>query len=155
MPNKLIRNAKKWSTSLKLFSCKRQEIGDNLTSIIFNISYSLPIVLTLPKFRRSLRSSLSRKESYSEEDSVSPLRCIVGEQITMVLREVHSDEGSEHQGGSRLPKQVMHLGYYWLTMQADSLSFTPRCQACQLHGNKSQAPAVELHNLATPWPFHT
>lgn len=47
----------------------------------------------------------------------------------------------------------MHLGYYWPTMEADSL-FARRCQAYQLHRNKIHVPTVELHSLATPWPFH-
>lgn len=59
----------------------------------------------------------------------APLRCIVGEEITTVLREIHSGECDEHQGYSRLAKQIMHLGYYWPTMEANSLSFARICQA--------------------------
>lgn len=57
--------------------------------------------------------------------------------------------------GLRLAKQIRHLGYHWLTMEADSLSFARRSQACQLHGNRIHAPAVELHSLAAPWLFYT
>lgn len=49
----------------------------------------------------------------------------------------------------------MHLGYYWPTVEADSLSLARRCQACQLHRNKILALIVELHSLTTPWPFYT
>lgn len=40
-------------------------------------------------------------------------------------------------------------------MEAGSLSFARRCQACQLRGNKIQAPAVQLHSTSIPWPSRT
>ena len=52
-------------------------------------------------------------------------------------------------------QHLLHLGYYWPTTEDDSISFVRRCQACQKHGNLIHAPAVDLHSLRTPWPFHT
>lgn len=92
--------------------------------------------------------------SFRKGFNQAPLQCIADEEITTVLPEVHSRECDEHQGGLRLAKQVMHLGYHWPTIESDSLSFTRRCKACQMHGNRIHAPTVELHSLATPWPFH-
>lgn len=43
------------------------------------------------------------------------------------------------------------LAYYG----ADALSFVRKCQACQLHGDRIHAPAVELDSSSTPWPFRT
>lgn len=60
-----------------------------------------------------------------------PHRFIVGKEITTVLQEVHSGECGEHQGGSRLAKQIMHLEYYWPTMEADIVSFARRCKVSQ------------------------
>lgn len=59
------------------------------------------------------------------------------------------------KGDSRLFKKILSFGYYWPTMEADSLSFVRKCQACQLLRNQTRAPTVVLHNLSTPWPFHT
>lgn len=47
---------------------------------------------------------------FKSEFNQAPLRCIVGEEITTILLEVHSSECGEHQGRSRLAKQIMHLG---------------------------------------------
>lgn len=84
-----------------------------------------------------------------------PLRCIAGDEVTTVLKEVHSGDCGEHQGGSKLFKKILQLGYYWPTMEADSLTFARKCQACQLVRNQIRAPAIELHSLSNPWPFHT
>lgn len=80
----------------------------------------------------------------------APLRCIGAEEINTIIREVHSGECGEYQGDSRLAKQVIDLGYYWLTMETNSLSLVRRCKACQIHRKRIHAPAVELHSLATP-----
>lgn len=61
--------------------------------------------------------------------------------MTRVLKEVHS--GDEHQDGSRLFKQLIHLGYYWATMEANAASFAQMCQACQLNSNKIYASIVD------------
>lgn len=85
----------------------------------------------------------------------APLRCISTNEVANVLKEVRSGDCSEREGGSRLFKKILHLGYYWPTVGADALSFAHKCQACQLHSNSIHAPVVGLHRLSTPWPFHT
>lgn len=81
-----------------------------------------------------------------------PLRCLNGDEIREVLQRTHE---TEHQGGAKLYQQLVHLGYYWPTMEADALSHARHCRACQVHGNLIHAPAVDLRALGTPWPFHT
>lgn len=56
--------------------------------------------------------------------------------MVKVLREVHFGCCGEHQGCSRLFKQIFHLGYYWRTIEADAMSFPRKCQACHLHINR-------------------
>lgn len=40
-------------------------------------------------------------------------------------------------------------------MKADSLSFTRRCEACQLHRNKIHAPTIEVAQFSNSMAFHT
>lgn len=82
-----------------------------------------------------------------------PLGCLAGNKVTGVHKEVHPGVGGEQQGGFRVYKQLIHLGYYWFTMEVDATSFVRRCQACQLKVTESTS-IVELHNLSTPWPFY-
>ncbi|XP_028086246.1 protein NYNRIN-like [Camellia sinensis] len=40
-------------------------------------------------------------------------------------------------------------------MEEDAKNFVRRCQSCQKFGNLIHAPALELHNMKTPYPFYT
>ncbi|XP_028115917.1 protein NYNRIN-like [Camellia sinensis] len=40
-------------------------------------------------------------------------------------------------------------------MEQEDKNFVRRCQYCQKFGNLIHAPAVELHNIKTPYLFHT
>ncbi|CAL5441146.1 unnamed protein product [Camellia sinensis] len=40
-------------------------------------------------------------------------------------------------------------------MESDASHHIKKCQTCQKHGNLIHAPAVDLHSIRTPWPFHT
>ena len=60
---------------------------------------------------------------------------------------------AEHQGGTRLFAHLLHLVYYWSTMEADCCEFVRRCHECQIHSNLIHAPSSHLHNLSSPWPF--
>lgn len=46
------------------------------------------------------------------------------------------------------------MGYFWQTMEKDSIDYIKTCKKCQIHGNLVHAPAQELNPLATPWPFY-
>lgn len=83
----------------------------------------------------------------------APFRCIVVDEVAKVLRDFHAGDCGEHQGNYRLFKQIGHLGYYWPTMEPDTMYFTRKYLACQLHNNRIHAPAVELYSLSTPWPY--
>ncbi|KAF7152592.1 hypothetical protein RHSIM_Rhsim01G0144000 [Rhododendron simsii] len=61
----------------------------------------------------------------------------------------------EHQGGAKLFQHLLHVGYYWPTMEEDAKNHVKRCKACQVHSNMIHAPAVDLRAIGTPWPFHT
>ncbi|KAF7842064.1 Integrase, catalytic core [Senna tora] len=92
-------------------------------------------------FRRSLKGQ--------------PMRCISQTSKHAVMEEVHQGACGEHQGARKLYEELIKIGYYWPTMEADALAFVRRCLPCQKLANSIHAPAVELHALSTPWPFHT
>lgn len=81
-----------------------------------------------------------------------PLKCLSMEEAEKVLQKMHE---SEHQGWRKLYEQMIHLGYYWPTMEKDAQCHVLRCQACQKFGNLVHAPSVELHTIHALYPFHT
>ncbi|KAF7839291.1 reverse transcriptase [Senna tora] len=92
-------------------------------------------------FRRSLKGQ--------------PMRCISQTSKQAVMEEVHQGACGEHQGTRKLYEELIRIGYYWPTMEADALAFVRCCLPCQKLANSIHAPSVELHALSTPWPFHT
>lgn len=52
-----------------------------------------------------------------------PIRCIVGDEVDGVLKEVHARDCGKDQRGLKLFKQIVHLDYYWPTLEADDMSF--------------------------------
>lgn len=46
-----------------------------------------------------------------------------------VVEEVHSWICGSHRSGPKLHFRIKRLGYYWLTMVKDCMSFSKRCQA--------------------------
>lgn len=81
-----------------------------------------------------------------------PLRCLSNEEAEEVLHKAHE---LEHQGGRKLYEHLIHLGYYWPKMESNAKRHVRRGRACQKFGNLIHAPAVELHAICAPYPFHT
>ncbi|KAF7822059.1 Gypsy retrotransposon integrase-like protein 1 [Senna tora] len=82
------------------------------------------------------------------------MRCVPEVDMEVLMKEVHQGVCGEHQGARKLYEELMRLGYYWPTMEADTLRFVRQCMPCQKLADSIHAPAVELHALSTPWPFH-
>ncbi|PHT50678.1 hypothetical protein CQW23_10425 [Capsicum baccatum] len=55
--------------------------------------------------------------------------------------------------GHVLSKKILRAGYYWLTMERDSIQFVRKCHQCQINGDLIRSPHVELHAMDAPWPF--
>ena len=67
--------------------------------------------------------------------------------------EVHSGVCGPHMNGHFLAKKILRAGYYWLTMEWDSIRFVRKCHECQIHGDLIYSPPSELHAMSAPWPF--
>ena len=47
------------------------------------------------------------------------------------------------------------MGYYWPTMKKDTTKFVKKCHSYQVQANLIHTYSQSLHNLVTPWSFHT
>lgn len=83
------------------------------------------------------------------------LKCVSPADVNPLLAEMHAGSSGEHEGGRKLYQKLLDLGYYWPTMEADAVNYARKCYPCQIYGNAIHAPAVQLHSIITPWPFHT
>nr|XP_023885972.1 uncharacterized protein LOC111998095 [Quercus suber] len=84
-----------------------------------------------------------------------PLKCLGPEEAEKMVKEVHSGECREYQGKKRLYRCLLQMGYYWLVMKKDTAEFVKKCHSCQVQANLIHTHLQNLHNMVTPWPFHT
>ncbi|XP_057854567.2 uncharacterized protein LOC131064446 [Cryptomeria japonica] len=55
------------------------------------------------------------------------LGCLTKAEIPVALQEAHSGSGGGHFGGKSLAHKLIHMGYYWHTMEQDSFAFVKKC----------------------------
>ncbi|OMO98613.1 reverse transcriptase [Corchorus capsularis] len=63
----------------------------------------------------------------------TPLKCVSPADVTPLLEETHGGTSGAHEGGLKLYKKLIDLGYYWPTMEADATSHVRKCHLCQGH----------------------
>ena len=81
------------------------------------------------------------------------LRCVDKEEMEKLIKEVHQGVCGPHMNGRMLAKNIVQLGFYWVTMEADCIKHVKKCHHCQIHSNLNHLPPKELYNMISPWPF--
>ncbi|KAL0373700.1 UNVERIFIED_CONTAM: hypothetical protein Sradi_3285700 [Sesamum radiatum] len=56
-------------------------------------------------------------------------------------------------GGRSLATKILRNGYFWPTIQRDSMQMVRKCVNCQIHGNLHHTPAVGIEFTCPTWPF--
>ncbi|KAL5554621.1 hypothetical protein UlMin_042022 [Ulmus minor] len=104
-------------------------ISDKPTWMDPIMAYLRDGILPQDKFEaRQLRFRLARyyldKDKLRKRSFSSPsLTCLKEDQAKYVLQEVHEGVCGNHSSGRALAHKVLLQGYYWPTIQADSLAF--------------------------------
>ncbi|KAL0410739.1 UNVERIFIED_CONTAM: hypothetical protein Slati_3663600 [Sesamum latifolium] len=81
------------------------------------------------------------------------LRCLNPKEAWEVMKEIHEGSCGNHAGGQSLATKILRSGYFWPTMQQDSMQIVRKCVRCQVHGNLHHAPAVGIEFTCPAWPF--
>ena len=90
---------------------------------------------------------------YRRSYSMPLLRCVSAQEANFILREVHEGFCGDHAGGHSLSKKILRQGYFWPTMNKDSLNYVKKCDKCQRFANIPRAAPNELTLMTSPWPF--
>ncbi|KAL5548489.1 hypothetical protein UlMin_003720 [Ulmus minor] len=80
---------------------------------------------------RSTRYYLDKDKLRKRSFSSTSLTCLNEDQAKYMLQEVHEGVCGNHSSGQALAHKVLRQGYYWPTIQADSLAFVQKCDKCQ------------------------
>ena len=81
------------------------------------------------------------------------LRCLALDKSNYVLREVYEGACGNHSEARALVHKVVHVGYYWPTIQADTKAYVKVCDQCQRFSNIPRQPSEYLTSIMAPWPF--
>ena len=81
------------------------------------------------------------------------LICVDSSETSKIVKEIHERICGTHANGHRMARQIMKVGYYWLTLESDCIKHVRKCHKCQIYADKIHVPPTELHVMAPPWPF--
>ena len=112
----------------------------------------------LPEDKKEVKSLMFRAANYTiindmlyKRGFTFPyLRCLVPEEGTRVLEELHEGECSNHIKLQSLSIKALELGYYWPTMKADATALVQRCEGCQKHARIEHALSSKLQSITSP-----
>jgi len=81
------------------------------------------------------------------------LKCLSATEAEYVLKEIHEGVCGSHSGGRMLAHKAVRAGYYWPTMNQESMEIVRRCDKCQRFAKLQTNPPTELSSFSSPWPF--
>ncbi|XP_012453302.2 uncharacterized protein LOC105775327 [Gossypium raimondii] len=96
---------------------------------------------------------LNRDILYKRGKDQMLLRSVDAVEARRILEDVHEGICGTYANGFIMTRQIMKLGYYWLTMERDCISYTRKCHKCQIYGDKIHAAPLPLHVMTSSWPF--
>ena len=60
------------------------------------------------------------------------LRYVDASEAKRILEEIHEGVCGTHANGHMMVRHVLHVGYYWLTMELDYIKYARKCHKCQI-----------------------
>ncbi|XP_070004025.1 uncharacterized protein [Nicotiana sylvestris] len=58
------------------------------------------------------------------------LRCVDAVEATILLEEIHAETCGPHMNKFTLAKKILRAGYFWMTMESDSIRYVQKCHKC-------------------------
>ena len=103
--------------------------------------------------KRAARFTILNDTLYKRDIFMPYLKCVDEEEAKYILEEIHEGVCDNHAGPRSLVSKVIKTGYFWPTMQVDTMELIKRCDKCQRFGNVQRLPTESLTTIASPWPF--
>jgi hypothetical protein len=102
---------------------------------------------------QSARYTLLGEILYRRGYTLPLLKCLSVTEAEYVLKEIHEGVCGSHSGGRVLAHKAVQAGYYWPTMNQESMEMVRRCDKCQRFAKLQANPPAELSSVSSPWPF--
>ncbi|KAK3037284.1 hypothetical protein RJ639_029696 [Escallonia herrerae] len=102
---------------------------------------------------KAARYALVDEVLYKKSFSLPYLRCLRPSESLYALQEVHEGICGQHLGGRTLAQKILRQGYYWPTIQKETIEFTRRCDKCQRFAPVTHTPVAPLTSVVSSLPF--
>ena len=100
--------------------------------------------------KRAARFTILNDNLYKRGFSMPYLKCVDEDETKYILEEIHEGVCGDHAGPKSLVSTVIRIGYFWPTMQVDTIELVKRCDKCQRFGNVQRLPAKKLTTITFP-----
>jgi ribonuclease HI len=102
---------------------------------------------------QSARYTIVGEILYCQGHTLPLLKCLSTAETEYVLKEIHKGVCGSHSRGRMLAHKAVQAGYYWPTMNQESMEMVRRCDKCQRFVKLQTNPPVEFSSVLSPWPF--
>ena len=102
---------------------------------------------------RAIRFIVMNDELYKKGFPLPYLKCLNPKEAVYVLWEIHEGICGNHLGPQSLIGKAIRAGYFWLTMQKDTVKLIQKCDKCQRFGNVQHILGELMSSISSPWPF--
>jgi len=80
--------------------------------------------------RLAAKFVLSGDVLYKRNHDMMLLRCVDAKEAELILREVHEGTFETHMNGHSMARNILRVGYFWLTMGNDCCIHERKCHKC-------------------------
>ena len=81
------------------------------------------------------------------------LRCVDANEAKKIVHEIQEGVCGTHASGHVMTRQIMKVGYYWMTLENDCINYVQKCHKCQIYTDKIHVPPTSLNVMVSPWLF--
>nr|XP_033508984.1 uncharacterized protein LOC117273886 [Nicotiana tomentosiformis] len=95
----------------------------------------------------------SRGVLYRRIPDLGFLRCVDANEASRLLEEIHTGTCGPYMNEFVLASKILRVGYFWMTMETNSIKYIQKCHQCQVVADMIRVPPNELNATSSPWPF--
>ena len=85
--------------------------------------------------KRAARFTILNDTLYKKGFSMTYLKCVNEDEAKYILEEIHEGVCGDYADPRSLVSKVIRIGYFWPTMQEDTVELVKKCDKCQRFGN--------------------
>lgn len=101
----------------------------------------------------SARYTLMNGKPYRRGHSMPYQRCVRPLEAEYIMKKIHNGVCGNHSMGRALAFKCLRQGYYWPTMNKDTLEFSRKCLKCQQFAKAIKSYPEKLTLVICAWPF--